>query len=388
MGDLLPCPFCGGEAFIFRKTEACCKDEDCPGWTVNHCSIEKWNTRALPAASPEAVLSAGGNQHFDQQNKAEEVVLDGERGHLSATEAGASDGVEAPAHAEPVTLVIRHSSGKLMFVERPIKAHGAWSDAFPVYAHPPTDAAEIERLTKRVEKVEAAYKTARKIIAKVYNRVATVAQMIEDDGDRQFFGSSNDADVLRDLKDEWDAHKVMGEDILTSEQEAAAYKTHAEKAEAEVEERHQLHLEQVRITNEWIERYDKAEAALSESQALLAMWPEVAAQTLDTRGDGVVDEALGQQLCCSGQDCGCRGADVCSFLQYLIRDLTPADAQAALDARINAAREEGRVMGLREAADLVRAETKTSWVGGIKTTINVDPLADAILAAAEKEAGK
>jgi len=85
----------------------------------------------------------------------------------------------------------------------------------------------------------------------------------------------------------------------------------------------------------------------------------VAAQVLDTHGDGAANEALSQQLCCSGQMCGCQGADVGLFLQYLIRALTPADAQAALDARINAAREEGRIAGLREAAELIAGEDRT-----------------------------
>ncbi len=77
------------------------------------------------------------------------------------------------------------------------------------------------------------------------------------------------------------------------------------------------------------DRAEKAEAALSESQALLAMWPEVAATEVEAWGmpSGSAPAA--------------------------IRTLTPADAQAALDARINAAREEGWVMGLREAADTV-----------------------------------
>jgi hypothetical protein len=46
MEGLLPCPWCGGEAMIFRNTEACCKNEKCVGWTVNRCSIDKWNTRS------------------------------------------------------------------------------------------------------------------------------------------------------------------------------------------------------------------------------------------------------------------------------------------------------------------------------------------------------
>ena len=46
---LLPCPFCGGEAMIFRQTQACCADEECAGWTMNRCSITAWNRRAAPA---------------------------------------------------------------------------------------------------------------------------------------------------------------------------------------------------------------------------------------------------------------------------------------------------------------------------------------------------
>lgn len=62
----------------------------------------------------------------------------------------------------------------------------------------------------------------RKIIAKVYSRVSAVVMGICDEGDRVYFGTSNDADILHDLRDEWDAHKIMGEDILSSEQEVAA----------------------------------------------------------------------------------------------------------------------------------------------------------------------
>jgi hypothetical protein len=54
--ELLPCPFCGGEAMIFRKTEACCKNEKCAGWTVNHCGFDKWNRRAdAPPTLAEAM---------------------------------------------------------------------------------------------------------------------------------------------------------------------------------------------------------------------------------------------------------------------------------------------------------------------------------------------
>ena len=75
-----------------------------------------------------------------------------------------------------------------------------------------------------------------------------------------------------------------------------------------------------KMEQKWQDRAEKAEAALSESQALLAMAFDVAA-TMTAQG----------------------------FHPREIRALTPADAQAALDARINAAREEG----LRLAAKLI-----------------------------------
>ncbi|WP_112312509.1 hypothetical protein [Pseudogemmobacter bohemicus] len=91
----------------------------------------------------------------------------------------------------------------------------------------------VEVAEGRAETSRAALKTARNVIAKVYHRVAVVAGAIEDDGDRQFFGSSNDADTLRDLRDEWDAHKIMGESILTSEQEVVALNARVARVEAE-----------------------------------------------------------------------------------------------------------------------------------------------------------
>jgi len=40
---------------------------------------------------------------------------------------------------------------------------------------------------------------------------------------------------------------------------------------------------------------------------------------MKTAGDSAVTEALGQRLCCNGQDCGCRGATVEEYLEHLIR---------------------------------------------------------------------
>jgi hypothetical protein len=56
---------------------------------------------------------------------------------------------------------------------------------------------------------------------------------------------------------------------------------------------------------------------------------EAAASVLDTHGDSAATEALGQQLCCSGRDCGCQGADVGTYLQHLIRALAQEKPQEA-----------------------------------------------------------
>lgn len=48
---------------------------------------------------------------------------------------------------------------------------------------------------------------------------------------------------------------------------------------------------------------------------------EAAASILDTHGDSAATNALGQQLCCNGYHCGCQGATVGEYLQYLIRAL-------------------------------------------------------------------
>jgi len=80
-------------------------------------------------------------------------------------------------------------------------------------------------------------------------------------------------------------------------------------------------------------RITELEAQLAQAREREAGAYEAAAQVLDYHGDSASTNALGQQLCCSGHHCGCQGADVGSFLQHLIRALTPADTTAALAAR-------------------------------------------------------
>ena len=68
-------------------------------------------------------------------------------------------------------------------------------------------------------------------------------------------------------------------------------------------------------------------------------------------------------------------------LSEAIRALTPADAKAALDARINAAREEGRVMGLREALAMAEDHTPDKHaLGGPAPHVTGKSIQNAILA--------
>ena len=69
----------------------------------------------------------------------------------------------------------------------------------------------------------------------------------------------------------------------------------------------------------------------ADADLAVALMVEKACHVLDTAGDSAVTEALGQRLCCSGHDCGCRGADVGTYLMHLIRsEVVPASALAEL----------------------------------------------------------
>lgn len=56
---------------------------------------------------------------------------------------------------------------------------------------------------------------------------------------------------------------------------------------------------------------------------------ERALETMKTAGDSAVTEAMGQRLCCNGQDCGCHGATVEQYLEHLIRAEASAIRRAA-----------------------------------------------------------
>ena len=136
-----------------------------------------------------------------------------------------------------------------------------------------------------------------------------------------------------------------------------ALQQRAEKAEADRDKwfegagaHHVASMREAQMADQNAARAEKAEAALSESQAREAMWPEVVARLCDETADEALEESSPASRMISVWFRGQAKA---------IRALTPADAQAALDARINAAREEGRIAGLREAAELIAGEDRT-----------------------------
>ena len=48
--DLLPCPFCGGDAMLYYSNRfVCCADEECAGWKVQ-ATADHWNCRATHPA--------------------------------------------------------------------------------------------------------------------------------------------------------------------------------------------------------------------------------------------------------------------------------------------------------------------------------------------------
>lgn len=65
--------------------------------------------------------------------------------------------VEAPAHAEPVAWVIPGDDNAKCNGFLDAMAHEEGEFSQPLYAHPPTDAAEIERLTTRLKEERALY---------------------------------------------------------------------------------------------------------------------------------------------------------------------------------------------------------------------------------------
>jgi hypothetical protein len=69
--------------------------------------------------------------------------------------------------------------------------------------------------------------------------------------------------------------------------------------------------------------------AKADPHAIARRALEWAIREIDTCGDGVVANALGQQICCSGYHCGCQGADVGAYLTAAIRAIINDPAKLA-----------------------------------------------------------
>lgn len=123
----------------------------------------------------------------------------------------------------------------------------------------------------------------------------------------------------------------------------------AEKAEAALSESRAAEEGAMMILTQTFAERDAARKALSESQALLATWPEVAANHCWAKRDLLADAEKKQvEAGLTGRDYYGRRLEA-ELLSRSIRALTDADAQAALDARIKEAKEEGYRDGWRFA---------------------------------------
>lgn len=124
--------------------------------------------------------------------------------------------------------------------------------------------------------MSAAHIDWKAVATRLFEHVSHVAQMIEDEGDRIFFGSTNDADLLRDIKDEYTEIAVMGERPMTLAEENRALLAQAKRAEAETArletERDQAVAATLAMTQENARRMAAVDQAVHLiSQAALAM---------------------------------------------------------------------------------------------------------------------
>lgn len=108
-------------------------------------------------------------------------------------------------------------------------------------------AAEMDRRGTAIEKLEAErnlfkgkYRAILKLVSRTRDKLVHITDHIEDEGDRRYFGSTNDADALRDLYDEmmswvWDATDETNRMKSDPYADIRKQRARAEKAEAEIE---------------------------------------------------------------------------------------------------------------------------------------------------------
>lgn len=107
-------------------------------------------------------------------------------------------------------------------------------------------AAEMDRRGTAIEKLEAErnlfkgkYRAILKLVSRTRDKLVHITDHIEDEGDRRYFGSTNDADALRDLYDEmmswvWDATDETNRMKSDPYADIRKQRTRAEKAEATI----------------------------------------------------------------------------------------------------------------------------------------------------------
>lgn len=109
-------------------------------------------------------------------------------------------------------------------------------------------AAEMDRRGTVIEKLEAErnlykgkYRALLRLVSKTRDQLVHVTDNIEDEGDRRYFGSTNDADALQDLYDEmmswvWDATDETNRMKSDPYADIRKQRARAEKAEASAAE--------------------------------------------------------------------------------------------------------------------------------------------------------
>ncbi len=96
-------------------------------------------------------------KQFRPETTSEHIARDMREGRFPEKSPVQMVPVEAPAHVEPVAWVIPGDDNAKCNGFLDAMAHEEEEFSQPLYAHPPTDAAEIERLTTRLKEEMALY---------------------------------------------------------------------------------------------------------------------------------------------------------------------------------------------------------------------------------------